>query len=781
MKFSEHWLRSFVNPSINSEELAHRLTMAGLEVEERAPAAPPFTGVVVGKLLSVERHPNADRLTVCKVDVGKAAPLSIVCGAPNAAPGIVVPCELPGGVPITPASMRGVESQGMLCSAKELGLSDDASGLLVLDNGATVGKDVREALDLDDPLLTLKLTPNRADCLCIVGLAREVAAITASALTLPPRPTVVAAADSRRNVRVDDALACPRFCGRVITGIDPKAPTPWWMKQRLERSGVRSISAVVDVTNYVMLELGQPLHAYDDALLDGDVVVRFPAAGEKLTLLNGQQLELDPDLLLVADQSKPLGLAGIMGGEHSGISDRTRSVFLEGAFWNPAVIQGKARRLAFVTDAGFRFERGVDFANTPAAVDRATQLILDLCGGRAGPLIDVRGELPRREPVRVRSSRVERILGVAISPETLADIFGRLGLASRREGNDFVITPPSYRFDLEIEEDFIEEAARLYGFDNIPAAPAMQAQAMLPDREALRPVSELRTRLVARDYQEVITFSFVSSAWEQALRVDQNPIKVLNPIASHLDVMRTTLLGGLLEALRTNVNRKQERIRIFEVGRCFVRDGERYAQPLRVGALAFGSALPEQWDQDKRAADFFDVKGDVEALVAPQRVTTEAAAHPALHPGRSARVLVSGKMAGWMGELHPRLVREFELPRAPVIFELDLEQLRRHPLPQAQPVSKLPVVRRDLAVVIDENVSAQAVLDALASVAPSHVEQISLFDVYRGTALGHSKKSLAILVLMQDTARTLTDAEIDATVVQLLRELEHRFHATLRQ
>src|SRR5213593_3422298 len=366
MKFSEHWLRSFVNPSIDSEELAHRLTMAGLEVEERVSAAPSFTGVVVAKLLSVERHPNADRLTVCKVDVGKAAPLSIVCGAPNAAPGIVVPCalvgaKLPGGLIITPASMRGVESQGMLCSAKELGLSDDASGLLVLDNSATVGKDVREALDLDDSLLTLKLTPNRADCLSLVGLAREVAAITASALTLPPRSTVVAAADSRRNVRVDDALACPRFCGRVIAGIDATAPTPWWMKQRLERSGVRSISAVVDVTNYVMLELGQPLHAYDDALLDGDLVVRFPATGEKLTLLNGQQLELDPDLLLVTDQSKPLGLAGIMGGEHSGISDRTRSVFLEGAFWNPAVIQGKTRRLGFVTDAGFRFERGVDF------------------------------------------------------------------------------------------------------------------------------------------------------------------------------------------------------------------------------------------------------------------------------------------------------------------------------------------------------------------------------------------------------------------------------------
>jgi len=786
MKFSEHWLRTLVDPPIDSEELAQRLTMAGLEVEEREPAAPPFSGVVVGRVLAVARHPGADRLTVCQVDGGGRAPLAIVCGAPNVAPGVAAPCALiganmPGSLVIDKTTMRGVESEGMLCSAKELGLADDAAGVLLLDPDLKPGTDLREALDLDDPLLTLKLTPNRADCLSLLGIAREVAAITASPLRPPPLTPAAVKAKASRNVRVEDTLACPRFCGRVIEGIDPKAPTPEWMRRRLERSGIRSISAVVDVTNYVMLELGQPLHAYDDALLEGDIVVRFPRHGEKLTLLNGQTLDLDPDLLLVADEAKPLGLAGIMGGEHSSIGEATRNVFLEGAFWNTAVIQGKARRLGFTTDAGFRFERGVDFANAPAAVERATQLIVELCGGAAGPLVDVRSELPRREPVRVRGARIARVLGVAIPTETVADIFKRLQLQPQREGADFLCTPPSFRFDLAIEEDFIEEAARLYGYDNIPSAPPVQPQTMLPEREGIRPAAELRQRLVDRDYQEAITFSFVDSGWERALGIDANPIRVLNPIASNLDVMRTTLLGGLLDTLRTNANRKQERVRIFEIGRCFRRDPGGYAQPLRVGGLAFGPALPEQWDGGKRPIDFFDVKGDLEALAAPLTVRTETATHPALHPGRSARVLIDGEPAGWLGELHPRLLAAFELPRAAVVFELDLAPLERRLQPVARPISKLPVVRRDLAVVVDETISAQAVLDALVAVKPASVERIALFDVYRGRGIEAGKKSLAILVVIQDTARTLTDAEIDATVASLLREIENRFGATLRR
>jgi phenylalanyl-tRNA synthetase beta chain len=786
MRYPEHWLRTLVDPPIDSAELAHRLTMAGLEVEERTSAAPAFSGVSVGKVLSVERHPNADRLTVCSVDAGQGGPHTVVCGAPNVVVGMSAPyarvgAELPGGLIISASNVRGVTSQGMLCSAKELGLSEDASGLLALDPALAPGTDLRAALDLDDPLLTLKLTPNRADCLSILGVAREVSAITGAKLTPPPIAKIEVTTKRTRRVRVEDRGACPRFCGRVIEGIDPKARTPDWMKQRLERSGIRSISAVVDVTNYVMLELGQPLHAYDDALLEGSVVVRFPRADEKLTLLNGQTLELDRDLLLVADQKKPLGLAGIMGGEHSGISDATTTVFLEGAFWNPEVIQGKARRLGFVTDAGYRFERGVDFANAPAAVDRATQLILELCGGHAGPLVDVRGKLPRRDTVRVRGARVNRLLGVTVPTSTIAEIFTRLGLKPKRSRTDFTCTPPSYRFDLAIEEDFIEEVARLYGYENIPAAPAIQPQSFLPDREELRTVQELRARLVDRGYQEVITFSFVSSAWEAALEADPPAAKVLNPIASNLDVMRTTLFGGLLDTLRTNVNRKQERVRIFEVGRCFTRGPDGYDQPRRIGGLAYGPAYPEQWGEAKRPVDFFDIKGDVEALAWPLGVTTEPSRHPALHPGRSAIVQVAGQPAGWIGELHPRLLRAFELPAPPVLFELDLDYLSTRPLPSMCPVSKLPVVRRDLAVVVDKDIPVQSILDALVAAKLPPVDQVALFDLYRGPGVGPDKKSLAILVLMQDTERTLTDAEIDAGIAQLLRVIEDRFGGTLRK
>ena len=786
MKFSEHWLRTFVDPPLDSAALAHALTMSGLDVEERSAAAPPFTDVVVARVTAVERHPNADRLTVCRVDAGRDLTLSIVCGAPNVAAGVLAPCalvgaQLPGGITVRKTAMRGVESQGMLCSAAELGLSDDTSGLLLLDGDLPTGMDLRKALDLDDALFTLKLTPNRADCLCLVGIAREVGAITRSPVKQAPKAEISDAAKKSRHVRVEDPLACPRFCGRVIEGIDARAPTPAWMKRRLERSGIRPISAVVDVTNYVMLELGQPLHAYDDALLEGDIVVRFPRNGETLTLLNGQSLELDPSLLLVADERRPLGLAGIMGGEHSAINDTTRNVFLEGAFWNPAVIQGKARRLGFATDAGFRFERGVDFANAAASVDRATQLVIELCGGRAGALVDVCGELPRRDAVRVRVPRIARILGLAIAANEIGEIFTRLGFEYEREGDAFMVTPPSYRFDLAIEEDFIEEVARLHGYENIPAKSALHAQSMLPQPEASRSIATLRRRLVDRDYQEVVTFSFVNSVWERTLQVAAHPIKVLNPLASDLDVMRSTLIGGLIDTLRTNVNRKAERVRIFEAGRCFFRDKGRYLQPLRIGGLAFGSADPVQWNGGKRRIDIFDVKADIAALAAPLPVTTQASPHPALHPGRSARIMIAGKPAGWLGELHPRLVREFDLPAAPVLFELDQDSFTEIGLPSARPVSKLPVVRRDLAVVVDDSVPAQAILDALVAVMPPHVEHIDLFDVYRGAGIDPGKKSLAILVLIQDTARTLTDAEIDATVAVLLRELENRFKATLRQ
>ena len=489
--------------------------------------------------------------------------------------------------------------------------------------------------------------------------------------------------------------------------------------------------------------------------------------------------------MLVCDEHKPLGLVGIMGGEHSGISDTTTTVFLEGAFWNPAVIQGKMRRLGFMSDAGHRFERGVDFGGCAAAVERATRLILDVCGGRAGPLDDRCGDLPPRDAVRVRPARVARLLGIAVPARAMEGIFDRLELVHARSGDDFLVTPPSYRFDLAIEEDFVEEIARLHGYDAIPAVPAAHVQTMLPDPErALAPLA-LKRRLVDRDWQEAITFSYVSSAWESALfpgrDPDAAPIAVLNPIASHLDVMRTTLWGGLINVLATNLARKHDRVRVFETGRCFVRDGQGCLQPLSIGGLAYGDALPEQWGSQRRAVDLFDVKGDLAALAAPRVLTTERGEHPALHPGRSARVRVDGAAIGWLGELHPRLARHFELPRAPIVFELELAPLLARPMPVAIPVPKLPVVRRDLAVVVDETVPAQAVIAALETARPPRVEAIRLFDVYRGPGVAPGKKSLAILVLMQDTERTLTDPEIDAMMAQMLRILADRFAATLRQ
>jgi phenylalanyl-tRNA synthetase beta chain len=774
-----------VDPPLDTAALAESLTMAGFEVESIERAAPPFGNVVVGRIEAIAPHPNADRLRVCTVDVGRAERLQIVCGAPNAAVGMRAPtalesATLPGGVAIKATAMRGVESHGMLCSAKELGLSEDASGLLALPESLQPGTDVREALALDDALVTLKILPNRPDCLSVAGIAREISAITGAPLQLPQRPSIKDGPARTPRIRIEDLEACPRFAARLVEGIDPKAPTPDWMKERIERSGVRSISAVVDITNYVMLELGQPLHAYDQRHVDGSIVVRFAREGETLTLLNGETLELQPDLLLVADEKKPLGLAGIMGGEHSGIADDTTTVLLEGAFWNPAVIQGRMRRLGFISDAGYRFERGVDPELGPVCVDRAAQLIVDICGGRAGPLADVKGPLPARAPVTLRTARAQKLLGLELSPAMVESVFQRLQLPNRREGQDFVVTPPSFRFDLTLEEDLVEEVARIHGFDRIPAEPSAHVQHMLPAPETLRPQVAHKRRLVDLGWQEVITFSFVSSEVERALDPEGHPVKVLNPIAAHLDVMRTTLLPGLLEVLRTNVNRKAPRVRIFELGRTF-RGGAADAQPVRLGGLAWGPEQPEQWGETTRAVDYFDVKGDVEALAAPLTVTTPRAERAWLHPGRSAAIVVDGRNAGWIGELHPRLLRHFELPSAPVVFEVDVDALSTAPLPIGRPVSRLPVVRRDLAIVVDDAVPAQAIVAALEEARLPYVDTIQPFDVYRGSGLAAGKKSLAILVLIRDTERTLTDAEIEGTVGALRRILEDRFGAELRQ
>ena len=798
MRFSEHWLRTLVDPPLDSAALCNTLTMAGLEVEETTPAAPPFSGIVVARILEVTPHPNADKLRVCRVDVGQAAPLQIVCGAPNAAAGLVVPCALegavlPGDFKIKRTTMRGVESCGMLCSARELGLSDDHSGLMPLPADLKPGADIRAALHLDDTFITLKLTPNRADCLSLAGVAREVAALTGAPLRLPVGAPVKEDSKAATGIRLEAPEACPRFAARIIENVNPSAATPLWMQQRLRSAGIRSISALVDITNYVMMELGHPMHAYDCRQIDGDIVVRFARPGEKLLLLNEQSIDLTPDLLMVCDEKKPLGLAGIMGGEHTGIAADTANVFLEAAHFAPNIIQGKMRRLGFISDAGHRFERGVDFELPPKAIERATELILAICGvpGKTavGPLVDARQTLPARPPVRVRTARVSQILGWSFEADAVAAVFQKLGFAFMRDGDNFTVTPPSYRFDLTLEADFIEEVARFHGYDNIPLPMVTHGQHMLALPETQLPVAALKQRLAHQGWQEILTFSFVASDMERLLNGDAPkvpPVRVHNPIAAQYDVMRTSLLPGLLETLKSNLNRKETYLRLFEVGRIFLSaTPDVAAQPYRLGGLAYGDVVPEQWGDSARPVDFFDVKGALEALVAPRQLTTAAFADaaalpPALHPRRAARVLLDGAPIGWLGELHPQLVLHLELPQTPVVFELDLAALQAQALPQTRPISRQPMARRDLAVVVDANVPAQALLDSLEKVRPPHVEDIQLFDVYQGSNLPVGKKSVAILMLMRDTQRTLTDRDIDATLQEFFAALEREHGARLR-
>ena len=791
MQFSELWLRSFVSPALDSDALGHLLTMAGLEVEEQGGVAAVFSKVVVAQIVEAEKHPNADKLRVCKVDAGQGELLQIVCGAPNAAAGLKIPCALVGadlaGFGIKAAKLRGVESFGMLCSAKELGTSDESSGLLVLPEEAPIGMDVREYLSLDDTLFTIKLTPNRADCLSLTGIAREVSALTASPLTLPScEPVAVSHADVRAIV-LDAPEACPRYTGRVIRGVDAKAPTPEWMRQRLARSGIRSISALVDVTNYVMLELGQPLHAFDNAKLNGAIHVRLPNVGEQVLLLNGQTITPAADTLLIADETRALALAGVMGGEDSGITLDTTDLFLESAFFAPDAIAGRARAYGFSSDASYRFERGVDFALAGQAMERATRLILDICGGSAGPVQEALAadKLPARAPIRLRAARVRRVLGIALTADCVAEMFERLNLSVARDGEDFVVTPPSYRFDLEIEEDLIEEIARLHGYDNIPSVAPRGQISMLPRREDKRDTMFVRHLVAGREYQEVINFAFVEEAWEKDFCGNLDPVRLANPIASQMSVMRSSLIGGLVANVVTNRKRQTNRVRVFEIGRCFARDSagkpvDGFHQPVRVAALAAGFARPEQWAEASRNVDFFDVKADLEALLFPRVAEFERAAHPALHPGRSARVLLDGRVIGFIGELHPVWVQRYELGTAPVLFEIELDALLDTVTPAYREVSRFPAVTRDLALVVDQKAAAAVLLKGLLDVAPAIVQRIELFDQYQGKGVEPNRKSLAFRVVMQETQRTLEDAEVDAAMTALTRHAEQNLDAKLR-
>jgi len=782
MKISEHWLRELADPALPTAELADLLTFGGIEVEAIEPAAPPFDRVVVGEVLSVEKHPQADRLNVCKVNIG-TAPLSIVCGAPNVRAGMRVPAALVGaklpGLEIKLAKVRGVESQGMLCSAKELGLSDEASGLLELPPDAAIGLAVRDLLDLDDQVLTTKPTPNRGDCLSVLGMAREVSALSGTKLKWQAPVPVAPAMTDVMAIRLDAPADCPYYSARIIRGVNAAAATPAWMARRLQRSGIRCISAVVDITNYVLLEMGQPLHAFDAAKLTGGIHVRRARAGESLLLLNGTTQALSPAYLVIADAQHPLALAGIMGGEASSVTVTTRDVVLESAFFAPDIIAGKTRLLGFGSDSAYRFERGVDFAGACAAQERATRLILDICGGSAGPVAEAQGSLPARNPVQVRLTRAARVLGFAIDAAQAVAILERLGCRPSLNGDVITAQPPSHRFDIAIEEDLIEELARIHGYNKIPAAlPAAQA-ALLPVMENRRGAAAVRRQLADLDFQEAVTYSFVEQGWEADFCANPEPIALANPIASQMSVMRSSLIGGLVNAVAFNASRKQARVRLFEVGRCFLNQPG-YPQPWRVGAIAFGLAEPQQWGREARAVDFFDIKADLEALLAPATAEFVPATHPALHPGKSATVMLDGKAAGWIGELHPRWQRKYDLPSAPVLFEMELGAAEQRTLPVYREIAKFPAVHRDLAAEFDETVRYGDICNELKRSGPAILRDVTVFDLYRGQGVQKGKKSLAFSVLLQDTHKTLTDAEAEKAMTELRRILQEKFNAKLR-
>ncbi len=806
MQVPEFWLRSFCDPKLDIAEIAEHLTMAGLEVEELRVAAPPFHGVVVAQVLDVRKHPDADRLRVCTVDCGEQPPLQIVCGAPNVAAGMKVPCarigaQLPPAEPsaapfrIGAARMRGVDSQGMLCSARELGLSSDHSGLLELDRGLPLGQDLREALRLDERVLDIKLTPNLGHCMSVFGVARELSAITGAPLQRPGFAAVSPTLQERLPVRVLAPDLCGRFSGRVLRGVDARAPTPPWLRQRLERAGQRSISALVDISNYVMLELGRPTHVFDLDRIEGGLEVRWGRSGETLELLNGQTVEVDGQVGVIAAGKGIESLAGIMGGEATSVSLDTRNVYVEAAFWWPQAIRGRARRYNFSTDAGARFERGVDFASTVEHLEYITRLILDICGGEAGPVDDHLLRTPERPPVRMRVARCERIIGTEIGAERMAGIFERLGLPARHEakGSDdeaFVVTPPSHRFDLEIEEDLVEEVARIHGYARIPVRPPRAPASMLPAPEARRGQHALRLAMVERGYQETIQFSFAEPEWEHDLAGNTAPIALRNPISAQAGVMRSSLLGGLLQALRTNLSHKARRVRIFELGRVFLRAPERddlqpkgVEQPLRIAGLAYGPVWPTSWAADERDVDFYDVKADVQELCAGcGELRMEPAAHPALHPGRCARVMLQGKPVGVIGELHPRWVQKYALPHPAVVFELDVLPLQRQDMPQARALPRTPMVSRDLAFVLGGEQTAAAVLDLVNGLRTrdarcAKLVDVVIFDVF--PLPGSDARSLALRLSLQGD-ETLTDAQADAACAAVVEAMQRELDARLR-
>ena len=806
MQFPESWLRAFCNPPLNTQELAELLTMSGLEVEELRPAAPPFHGIVVAEIVEAVQHPDADRLRVCKVNAGGNELLQIVCGAPNARVGIKVPLALVGaalpagddGKPfeIKIGKLRGVDSFGMLCSAKELKLSDEHGGLLELSAEATIGQDIRAHLALDDMLFTLKLTPNLAHGLSVYGIAREVSALTGAPLLTPAFPPVPVTNPDLLPVRIAAADLCGRFSGRIIRGVNTQAKTPAWMVSALARCGQRPVSALVDISNYVMFEFGRPSHIFDLDKIHDELIVRWALPGESLKLLNGNTVQLDATVGVVADAQGVESLAGIMGGDATAVSDDTRNIYVEAAFWWPKAVMGRSRRFNFSTDAGHRFERGVDPALTVEHIERISALVLEICGDAqttCGPIDDQVTGLPERRPVALRVARASKIIGMPVTQEDCAGVFTRLGLEFTQAPGVLTVTPPSWRFDIQIEEDLIEEVIRVIGYRALPATPPLAPVVGKVMSESRRSVHALRQQIAARDYFETINFSFVEARWEKELAGNPQPIELLNPIAAPLAVMRSSLIGSLIHVLRYNLSRKATRVRLFEIGRVFLRDAAMLesdssiagvAQPMRAAGLAFGPVDQQQWSQRDRNVDFFDVKGDLEALFAPRQLRFVAAEFPALHPGRSARIELDGCAIGMVGELHPKWRQAYELPSAPVLFELDLPALLAQSMPAAVALPRQQAALRDIAVIVADHVTHEALMQTIAAAHDGLVRSARLFDVFKptqaSTDLQSGERSMAVRLELLDDEATLTDERIEQTVATVVQALVQQLGARLR-
>ncbi|MDD1508123.1 phenylalanine--tRNA ligase subunit beta [Pseudomonas sp. CNPSo 3701] len=790
MKFSEQWLRSWVSPQASRDELVARLSMAGLEVDSVSPVAGAFSGVIVGEVLSTEQHPDADKLRVCQVSNGSET-FQVVCGAPNVRPGLKIPfatigAELPGDFKIKKAKLRGVESNGMLCSASELQISEDNDGLLELPADAPVGQDIREYFELNDVSIEVDLTPNRGDCLSLAGLAREVGALYDAPVTRPQIAAVAPAHDEVRPVEVLAPQACPRYLGRVVRNVDLSRPTPRWMVERLRRADVRSIDAAVDVTNYVMLELGQPMHAFDLDVIQGGIRVRMAEEGEKLVLLDGQEVTLRADTLVIADHQRALAIAGVMGGEHSGVSATTRDLFLESAFFDTIAVAGKARSYGLHTDSSHRFERGVDSQLAREAMERATALLLEIVGGEAGPIIEAvdPAQLPSVAPISLRADRVEQMLGLRLDDELIVKLLGALGLSVEGGAGQWQVKVPSHRFDISLEVDLIEELARLYGYNRLPVRYPQARLAPQTKAEAVADLPVLRRLLVARGYQEAITYSFIDPKLFELFSPGVKPLTLANPISADMAAMRASLWPGLVKAVEHNLNRQQSRVRLFESGLRFVGQLDELKQEPMLAGVITGSRLPESWAHGRDSVDFFDAKADVEALLAAAGDAASFAfvpgEHSALHPGQTARIEREGRLVGYLGAIHPELAKTLGLDQSLFLFELLLSEITAGRMPAFKELSRFPEVRRDLALLVDRDVPAQNLLADIREQAGEWLTDLRLFDVYQGKGIDPLRKSLAVGLTWQHPSRTLNDDEVSTATQNILTSLEQRFNATLR-